>query len=437
MTVALGQLRKWLAIGSGVGVEIGAEDLSVVVARVRPSGVRVLGAQTIARFRQRPAAEWGAEYAEFLKRLGASHLSATVLLPRRDLIVRQLTLPGVASRDLDAAIRFQLDSLHPYGEEEAAYAWCRIGPGGAALIAILRREVLERTVELFSEAGVKVAAFTFTAAAIRSGVRLLAAPPEGFLTWTEHEGGLEMYGESPARPVFSAAFDLPYERAASLAAAELRLPAGTEPRELAALLPTPGAVPEGFDVSRSTLAYAAALAGACPRLALPLNLLPAEHRVSSSRAMFIPAAALTLSLVAGLIALGSITPIEDRKYLAALESEIARLEPRARKAGELDRSIEKTRARTQLLDAFRGRSKADMDVLADLTKLLPPPAWLSSMDLTRTSLMLAGEAEQAAPLLKRFDNSSLFQNSEFIVPIGKSGALEVFRIRTGREGAAK
>jgi len=437
MTVALGQFRKWLAIGSGVGVEIGAEDLSVVVARVRPSGVRVLGCQTIARFRQRPAAEWGAEYAAFLKRLGARHLSATVLLPRRALIVRQLTLTGVASRDLDAAIRFQLDSLHPYGEDEAAYAWCRIGPGGATLIAILRREVLEHTVELFAEAGVKVAAFTCTAAAIRSGVRLLAAPPEGFLAWTEHEGGLEMYGESPARPVFSAAFDLPYERAASLAAAELRLPAETGPQELATLLPKPGAVPESFDFSRSTLAYAAALAGACPRLALPLNLLPAEHRVSSSRVMFIPAAALTLSLVAGLVALGSITPLEDRKYLAALESEIARLEPRARKAGELDRSIEKTRARTQLLDAFRGRSKADMDVLAELTKLLPPPAWLSAMDLTRNSLMLAGEAEQAAPLLKRLDNSPLFQNSEFIVPIGKSGALEVFRIRTAREGAAK
>lgn len=436
MTAALGQFRKWFAVGSGVGVEIGEEDLSVVVARVRPSGVRVLGTAVIPRFRQRPAAEWGAEYAAFLKSLGAGHLSAAVLLPRRDLIVRQLTLTGVADRDLDAAIRFQLDSLHPYGEDDAAYAWRRVGPGGAVLLAIIRRDVLDRTIELFVEAGVKVASFTFTAAAVYSGVRLLAVPPEGFLGWTVQGSGLEIYGESPAKPVFSATFDPPFDRAAALAAAELRLPPETEPRELTELLPRPAASKD-FDYSRDTLAYAAALAGACPRLALPLNLLPVERRVSSSRAIFVPTAALVFLLLAGLVALWSITPIEDRRYLAALEKEIARLEPQARKSVELERAIEQARARTRLLDSFRRRSKADMDVLADLTTLLAPPAWLTAMDLTRSNVMLAGEAEQAAPLLKLIDGSPHFQNSEFIVPIGRSGQMEVFRIRAGREEAAK
>jgi Tfp pilus assembly protein PilN len=437
MTTSLGRFRKWFAFGSGVGVEIGQDDLDVVVVRVRPSGVRVAGAMTISRFRQRPAAEWGAEYAAFLKSLGASHLSATVLLPRRDLIVRHLTLTGVADRDLDAAISFQLDSLHPYGEDDAAHSWCRIGPGGSALIAILRRETLDRTSELFAEAGIKVASFTFAAAAVRSGVRLLSAPPEGFLGWTEREDGLEIYGESPAKPLFSAAFDLPLERASALAAAELRLPEGTEPQELTGLLPKPGAAPQDFDFSRSTLAYAAALAGACPRLALPLNLLPVERRVSSSRAIFVPTAALGLLLVAGLVALASIAPVEDRKYLAALEAEIARLEPQARKSAEFERTIEQIRSRTRLLDSFRARSKDDMDVLAEVTGLIAPPGWLSSIDMNRNSLMLAGEAEQAAPLLKALDGSPLFQNSEFMVPIGKSGALEAFRIRAGREGAAR
>lgn len=437
MTSGLGQLRKWFAIGSGVGVEIRQDDLDVVVARVRPSGTRVVGATTISRFRQRPAAEWGAEYAAFLKGLGAGHLSATVLLPRRDLIVRHLTLTGVADRDLEAAIGFQLDSLHPYGEDDAAHAWRRIGPGGSVLIAVLRRQTLDRTIELFEEAGIRAASFTFAAAAVRSGLRLLAAPPEGFLGWTEQEDGLEMYGESPAKPVFSASFDLPFERAAALAAAELRLPAETEPKELAELLPQPRFAPGNFDLSRSTLAYAAALAGACPRLALPLNLLPVERRVSSSRAIFVPTAALALLLIVGLIALASIQPIEDRKYLAALEAEIARLEPQARQSAELERAIERTRTRTRLLDSFRARSQADMDVLAEVTQLLAPPGWLTSLDLNRNTLQIAGEAEQAAPLLKTLDGSAHFQDSEFMVPIGKSGSLEAFRIRTGREGAGK
>ncbi len=114
-------LRKWLAVGTGVGLEVGARDLRVTVARVRPTGVRVLGAAVIEDFRGRPAAEWGAEYVAFLKRLGLQHLAATVLLPRREVIVRLLALPGVSTRDMGAAIGFQIDALHPYPEEEATW----------------------------------------------------------------------------------------------------------------------------------------------------------------------------------------------------------------------------------------------------------------------------------------------------------------------------
>jgi len=139
MRIEAPRLRKWLAVGAGIGIEIGEQDLTVMVTRVRPSGTRLLGAGVIARFKERPAAEWGAEYTDFVKRLGVSHIPATVLLPRQELIVRLLSLPGVSDRDLPSAIQYQLDSLHPFGEDEAAHAWCRIGRSGAVLVAIIRR----------------------------------------------------------------------------------------------------------------------------------------------------------------------------------------------------------------------------------------------------------------------------------------------------------
>ena len=134
-------LRKLLQFGSGVGVEIGAEDLEVVAARVRPNGVTVLGRLEIADFATRPAAEWGGEYARFLKPLGLSHVSATVLLPRRDVIVRHLVLPGVSGKDVEGAIRFQLDSLHPYGEDEVSWGWSPLAYG-AVLVGIARRSTV-------------------------------------------------------------------------------------------------------------------------------------------------------------------------------------------------------------------------------------------------------------------------------------------------------
>lgn len=437
-TIRNPELRKWVAVGTGVGLEVGARDLRLTVARVRPTGARVLGAAVIENFRERPAAEWGAEYAAFLKRLGVAHLAATVLLPRREVIVRLLALPGVPNRDLAAAIGFQIDALHPYPEDEATWVWSRLDGSDSVLIGIARRELIAHYVSLFAEAGVKVAAFTFSAAALYSALRLLGAPPKGgFLALRETEEGVEAYGESEARPVLSAEFPASRERAAALAAAELRLPSETEPLEVAEVLPAPKTFPSYFDLTRQALSYAAALAGARPALALPLNLLPAEHRASGSRAVYLPTVILLALLAAAGVGLAAVSPIEDRRYLAALRAEIARLEPQARKAAELDQAVQAARARAQLLDDFRRRSKADLDLLAELTRLLAPPAWLNQLELTRDSVTLAGDAEQAAGLLKLLDESPLLHNSEFTMPIARVGEAEAFRIRSLREGGVR
>ena len=66
------------ALGAGVGIQILGGDLRVIVVRLRPTGIHVLASTVISGFRQRPAAEWGAEYAAFLKRAGAGHLAATL-----------------------------------------------------------------------------------------------------------------------------------------------------------------------------------------------------------------------------------------------------------------------------------------------------------------------------------------------------------------------
>jgi Tfp pilus assembly protein PilN len=425
--------RKWLAAGTGAGIEIGADGLRVSVVRVRPSGVRVLGAAAITQFRERPAAEWGGIYQDFLKRAGAGHLSANVLLPRREVIVRRLELPGISGRDLAAAIQLQIDSLHPYAEGEAEYAWARIG-GGSVLVAIVHREVLERYITLFSEAGIRVASFSFSAAAVYPALRLTSTqPPASFLALRELDGGgVEAYGESEAKPLFSAEFDAPWDRAAVLAAAELRLGGEVAPVTFDRALPQPKTFPSDYDSAAYALSYAAALCGACPLLALPLNLLPARHRSTNSRAIFVPTAALAVILIAGLVALGSINPIEDRKYMAALQDEIARLEPVANRAAALDRAIDRARSRTRLLDGFRRRSRADLDALAELTRVLEPPAWLTSLEMSRDAVTLSGQAQQAAPLLKAIDSSPYFQASSFVSQITKQDKMEAFRIHSER-----
>jgi Tfp pilus assembly protein PilN len=430
-------LRQLLAFGTGAGIQVTEQDLEIAVARVRPPGIQVLGRATISRFRERPAAQWGAEYTALLEKLGATYLSATVLLPRHEAIVRQIALRGVEAKDMEAAIAYQLEALHPYGEEEVLFGWNALG-GGSVLVGIVRRETIERYLELFTEAGIPTGSFTFAAAAIHAAIRVGPPPPPAFLAVSRTEtssgrGAVEIYGESPERPVFSTEFDaaISPDRAVALATAELRLDPDVAPLSLASLLPQPRVNPVENDLARNPMPYAAALAGACPRLAPSANLLPPERRTASSRGLFVPVAvcAALLLLVGG--ASLAWPGFDQRQYLKKLDAEVVRLEPQARRAEALDRQIEHTRSRARLLDDFRSRTRSDLDALNELTRLLPPPVWTNLIDLSRDAVIINGEADQAAPLLRVLDNSPFFHNSEFN-GISKVGTSELFRLRTLR-----
>ena len=426
-------LRKLLAFGSGVGVEIGATDLEVAVTRVRPNKIQVLGRLTIENYANRAAAEWGAEYARFLKASGAERLSATVLLPRREVIVRQLALPGVAAGDIEGAIRFQLDSLHPYGDEEVVWGWSPLAFGGV-LVGIVLRSTIERYVALFVEAGIAVRSFTFSAAAVHAAIRLYGAGhmTGGFVALSRAAGGaVEVYGESPSRPLFSAEFDLAPQRAAMLALSELRLAADTAPRTLEEMLPKPAVNPVQNDISRNALPYATALSGACPRFVPAANVLPPEYRRFNSRAVFIPTMVLAtlLLLVAGSMA--AYSSWSEKQYLKQIGAEIARLEPLHKRADSLDKETARARDRAQLLDQFRKQTRMDLDALNELTRLLEPPAWSNNIALARDTVRITGEAPQTAPLLKILDASPYFEKTEIQMSAPRATG-ETFQIRTNR-----
>jgi hypothetical protein len=405
-------LRKLLAFGSGVGIEIAAESLEVAAARVRPSRIDVLGRLSIPNWSTRPAAQWGAEYTRFIKSVGLGHLSATVLLPRRDVIVRQLPLPGVAPKDIEGAVRFQIDTLHPYGEEDVVWGYSRLAYG-AVLIGIVRRETIERYRGAFTEAGILVGSFTFSAAAVHAAIRLNGHDSTaGFVALGRTTtGAVEVYGESQSRPVFSAEFQVPPERATVLALAELRLPPDTQPVTFEQVLPKPSLNPVANDLSRNALPYATALAGACPLLAPSANVLPLEHRQSSSRAILIPTLVLVAILIGVIVGMFAWSNYADRQYLARINAEIARLEPVAARAAAVDRQIGKTRSQTEMLDHFRMQTRLDLDALNDLSTRLEPPVWTNAISLTRDAVRLTGEAPAAAPLVRVLDASPFFENT--------------------------
>jgi hypothetical protein len=349
------------------------------------------------------------------------------VLPREDVLVRLIALLGVEERDVEAAVRFQLDGMHPFAEEDVVADWQRLGDAASFLVTIAAREVLNKYVALFSEAGVKLAGLTAPAAVYRNAVRVLAQPPaEGFVFATSAGEGWELYGESPAKPVYSAVFDAPPEAAAGPAIRELRLDPETLLRDpLSLLTPAQG--------ERTPVSYAAALNCATLHLDAPANLLPAEMRAGRSRWRYAPTAVLAL-LLGGLgLTLALQGGYFEKQYLDQVQGEVKKLQPQALKVKAADDEVQLMLSKIQTLDEFRQRSKQDLDVVLELTNLVPATGFASGLQVQREQVIIGGEADQAEGLLKLFDGSPLFENSEFTMPLTRIGSnLEQFRIKTAR-----
>ena len=340
------------------------------------------------------------------------------------MIVRPLTRAVVSDKDLDSAVRFQMDGLHPYNEDDVYSSYTRLPGTPLVLVAVARRETVERYAAPFEEAGIKIGGFTCSAAAVYSALRLFGTTPAAELLALDdsNAGSLEFYGESPARPVFSASFDSDPERAATLAAAELRIAPETQPVALAELL---GGAPP--------VAYAAALSSACPRLSLPLNLLPSERRQTGSALRWVPSAAFAVIALALAGGLAMLPGYQKDRELRSLRAQIKDAQAQADRAGQIDKQVDTVRHRIQLLDDLRRHTKSDIDVLAELTHLLPPPTWLNGTEITPRQVVISGETNQAEPLLKVLDASPMFESSEFQQQPLRTAAGQMFRIKTNRE----
>jgi general secretion pathway protein L len=148
-------------------------------------------------------------------------------------------------------------------------------------------------------------------------------------------------------------------------------------------------------------------------------------------------AILGIILALALLTVFAIFPaLEQKRYRADLERAARQLEPAALRAQALERKIGENRKRTLLLDEIRRRPQADLEVLDELTRLLPPQVWTNAIEIYPDSVVLSGEADQAAPLLKVLDSSPLFQNSEFALSVTRNAQTEQFRLKTIRRGRA-
>ena len=156
-----------------------------------------------------------------------------------------------------------------------------------------------------------------------------------------------------------------------------------------------------------------------------INLIAPERRstgpLSQRGNRWLMFSALILLLIA--VAL----PFVQRQQIAArLQSEVEQLNSQLRQAEtdrmELDARVERMR----IIHSASNAAPAMMDVLLELTRLMPDDAWAGQVSIKSGRVRLTGEAGAASELLTLLSNSAIFSDPRFEAPLTQNP-------RTGRE----
>ena len=480
---------NWAILQNGIGIDIQAGNLIAICVKRLWKRVRVTGRLEIPDYRTAGPEQCGNLYREFLRRNGLKAPWTVVALPRSHVLLRWLNFPQAVEKDLASAVAYQLDSLHPF-EEGTIYwdfaAWKKTsggadGPGRIEVpLAIVEKKFVDETAAWFREAGIGVSQFTVSTAALWVALaeRLLARAANdprhtpAFFALNAAPETLQFIGYAPGSLV-SKEVPIPGEwedgkatrelivRELELARSELRLGAddspplilcgkslpfdladGSQPFNFAVssadeLFSLPASGAEDFRLQENATAFAAALEAADRSLPIALNLLPAEWRTFQSPLVYLPAYALSGLIVVLAILLSLRGTIQDWRYEQSIERQIQSLQPQVTLVETAQEHSRKMYDRLTLLEDNRNAATVPIEILNELTRLLPDDAWLQEWQYDGETLSLGGFAKSASPLLQVLANSPYFENPQFLsaiakLPDGKEGFRIGVRLRRSR-----
>jgi general secretion pathway protein L len=171
----------------------------------------------------------------------------------------------------------------------------------------------------------------------------------------------------------------------------------------------------------------------------PVNLLPADYRrrtaTKGSRLQQL-LALITLGLAVAVVA---IPLVQKDRAVEALRAELARASEAAQAAQSLQKDYDRAVAEMTFVVRKRYETPAAIDVLDELTRVLPDETWLSRFELSGSELRIQGESNAASALISVVEQSALFRDARFTAPVTQNArtGLERFAIaaRIGRESA--
>lgn len=168
-----------------------------------------------------------------------------------------------------------------------------------------------------------------------------------------------------------------------------------------------------------------------------INILPHKREYEMKKVAPLATKAFLVLAVLMLIGMFVASAVKQKNYLAGLEAALAENEPAVKELEEVISTIKTFKEQRGVLDSVK-RNEIALEVLAELTAVLPRDAWLTNLHYkgidikgkrTDGELVISGYAASSSILIPLLEDSDYLAKVEFVGPIKKKGLKEQFKIK--------
>jgi hypothetical protein len=349
--------------------------------------------------------------------MGLAHFSQTMV-----------ELPVESRDDIAKALYFELEKRLPLEPGQYSFAFHTVqakAEGTKNLVLAIRKDKLKWIADCLREAGLKLHGVRCTAVEAVNEV-LSEVDVAGGVLVHPWEGGYHIVGFKGSEPEF-------FEVAASAQEAARHIEGLTQTygRAVYAAGNMAGAGLEHFaprnvavDIpGRITLS---GLKGG----RIDMDFVPPEFAVPKKD--YYPAiiVALCSACVVIFFATSILAYIKDYRAMTWAQDRTAEIKTSTRELIAMNREVESNIKKLDFLYEFRNGKNRKIDIVSELSNVMPRDAWLTSLSADENGkIEIGGFARRAADIIGPIERSDLFENVEFSSPVTVSSGLERFSLK--------
>jgi general secretion pathway protein L len=434
---------------TGIGIEFIEDDLLLASLQSNFSGGVFTHFKRIADYRLRAHEDLRHEVTHFFRNNGLSKDSIVLGIARKDMVLRYLDLPSEVADNLKQVIHYQVQAFEPTEEDSFYYDYEILNEQPVqkrlfVLILMVRKSLLDEHLLLLRNLDIcptKVIGSSMGLANLylqnqkdlQDKTFLLANMGKSGMEMLAIRHGKFAYSRETLKDASSNWQGLFLDEV-NEAISKLRLdPEGSLENivlaggssesaleEIKARIPDCELFKKSFQFSvpgenkvylqEAACCIGLAYTGIARNPSIKANLLPPELKGRQALWAYITAAVLGVVILLLIIGLGIHQTVQNRLLLSQLEQQIKALSVPAQKARALLTKAETLEVRTKLIENILKNKDKNLEILKELTLILPDDTYLQSYNNRDGIIRLFGLSGSSSDLAIKLEKASLLKD---------------------------